>query len=81
MHRDLVTTPEAKKLIEALWWQLIGEAVLGLGTLTFSVAAHFEWLENWSIFTQSALRFFMFAVASGTTLHLWRTVKNIIKGR
>ena len=65
------------KLAGALKFMLWGEAILGLGTLVFSVGAHFGWLDNWSIWTQSAVRIFMFFAAGATTWHLVRTIRKI----
>lgn len=65
------------RLSNALSWQLCGEAIIGMGTLTFSFAAHKGWLNEWSIELQSALRFLMFLATSLTTLHLYITIKRI----
>jgi len=61
----------------ALTFQLIGEAVIGLGTLTFSVGAATGWLQDWSEDTQSAIRFVMFASTSATTYHLVKTCESL----
>lgn len=63
-------------LSKAISWQLVGEAIIGFGTLVFATAAHFGWLPNWPIEVQSALRFVMFVATSVTTLHLWRVVRH-----
>jgi hypothetical protein len=60
----------SKKLSNAISWQLAGEAIIGLGTLIFASAAHYEVLPSWSIELQSLLRFIMFTATSLTTLHL-----------
>jgi hypothetical protein len=60
----------SKKLSNAISWQLAGEAIIGLGTLVFACAAHYEVLPSWSIELQSMLRFVMFTATSLTTLHL-----------
>ena len=62
-------------LSRAISWQLVGEGVIGFGTLVFAAAAHFGWLSHWSIETQSTLRFIMFAATSATTVHLWLTIR------
>jgi hypothetical protein len=67
----------ADLLSKALGWQLIGESVLGMGTLVFSVAAYTGVLEGWSIEMQSALRFVMFFATAATTFHLVRTIKRL----
>ena len=58
------------RLANAIKWQLLGEAVIGFGTVVFAFAAHFGYLSDWSIMTQSTLRFIMFIATSVTTLHL-----------
>lgn len=70
----------SRKLTLALTWQLIGEAVIGLGTLIFATAAHFGWLDHWSEATQSSIRLVMFLATSLTTVHLFRTVHKISHG-
>ena len=61
----------------ALCAQLVGEAVMGLGTLTFAAAAHFGWLEGWSVEFQSTLRFIMFFATASTSIHLYRTIEKL----
>lgn len=58
------------RLANAIKWQLLGEAVIGFGTVIFAFAAHFGYLNDWSLMTQSTLRFIMFIATSVTTLHL-----------
>lgn len=65
----------SKNLSKAIAWQLLGEAVIGFGTLAFSFAAYTGRLEHWSIETQSAIRFFMFFATAATTLHLYSVLK------
>ena len=60
----------SKVLSNAISWQLAGEAVIGIGTLIFATAAHYEVLPSWPIELQSMLRFVMFTATSLTTLHL-----------
>lgn len=71
------TIRHAQKVSNAIGWQLIGEAVIGAGTLLFSMGAHFGWLTDWSMMTQSLIRFTMFAATSATTFHLVRVVKEL----
>jgi len=59
----------------ALKWQLIGEAIIGAGTLLFATAAHFGWLASWSIGLQSSIRFTMFFATCVTTIHLFVIVR------
>lgn len=70
-------TGDARRLSKAIAWQLIGEAIIGFGTLIFATAAFFDVLSSWSIFVQSCLRFVMFLATSITTLHLLITLKTI----
>jgi len=72
-HRRRIPGDPAK-LVGALSWQLWGEALLGLGTLTFSVAAHFEWLPEWPSAFKGSLRLMMFLATSVTTAHLFWVV-------
>lgn len=64
----------SRKLSKAISWQLVGEAIIGLGTLVFSFAAHYGMLEHWSVEFQSAIRFLMFFATSATTYHLMKTL-------
>jgi hypothetical protein len=66
----------SRNLSRAISWQLVGEAVIGLGTLVFATAAHFGSLAHWPIEAQSALRFVMFTATSVTTIHLWSVIRN-----
>jgi hypothetical protein len=66
------------RLSFALFVTLIGEAVVVFGTLIFSVAQHFGWIENWGVFTNSFIRFCMFASTSTTTCLLLYTCKRIV---
>lgn len=67
----------SKALTGALKWQLVGEAVIGLGTLIFAGAAFSGWLSEWSNEQASALRITMFVATSATTVHLFRVVRRI----
>ena len=67
----------SSKLSNALFWQLIGEATIGTGTLLFSWAAHIGHLDTWSLETQSLIRFTMFFATSITTIHLRCTMSRI----
>lgn len=70
---------QSKAFSAALGWQLVGEAVIGFGTLLFTIAAHYDWLNEWSINTQSAIRFVMFFATSLTTWHLYRVINRILR--
>jgi predicted membrane protein len=64
----------ALHLSSAISLQLIGEAIIGFGTLIFSLAAYLGVLDSWSLEIQSLLRFVMFLATSITTWHLLRTL-------
>jgi hypothetical protein len=76
-YRRAVRGHHAGRLSGAISWQLIGEAVIGLGTLIFSAAAHYKVLPSWPIEVQSFLRFIMFLATSVTTWHLYKTLLRI----
>jgi hypothetical protein len=69
----------SKQLTMSLCMQLIGEAVIGVGTLAFAISAWTNVLPNVPVSYQSALRFIMFLATSATTLHLFRTIKRLSK--
>lgn len=71
---------DSRRLSVALALQLWGEALLGVGTLTFAIAAHFGWIDHWDIYVQSALRCGMFLASGVTTVHLSRTLARISRG-
>ena len=66
---------DPKKLTRALQFQLLGEAVIGGGTLAFAMAAHMGYLSDWPVWFQSTLRLIMFFATSVTTLHLYKVVR------
>ena len=68
---------DGKKLATSLHFQLMGEAVIGLGTLAFSILAWSGNLSNVPIELQSILRAVMFFCTSVTTVHLFITVKKM----
>lgn len=67
-------------LTSALKWQLIGEAIIGLGTLVFAIAAYTGALNSWPSELSSAVRMLMFLATSVTTLHLYRVVRRLQLG-
>lgn len=75
-YKKTLNNRNAENLSKAICYQLIGEAVIGAGTLLFSAGAHFGWLDNWSMFTQSFIRFVMFFATATTTYHLYVTIRN-----
>ena len=72
-------TGSSKSLSNAVAFQLLGEMIIGLGTLIFAYSAHAGLLPNWSLEFQSLLRFVMFTATSLTTFHLVRTLIKIEK--
>jgi hypothetical protein len=68
---------DGRVLTVALKWQLIGEALIGLGTLCFAIAAHTNHLPIIPVWVQSFLRFVMFFATSVTTIHLWRVIDRL----
>lgn len=70
---------QARRLSNAISWQLVGEGVIGLGTLVFATAAHFDVLKDWSIEVQSFLRLSMFIATASTTVHLLNVLVKLEK--
>ena len=68
---------DGRRLTGALVFMLVGEAILGLGTLAFAIAAHTGHLPHIPIQVQSAARLVMFAATSITTLHLFMVIMNL----
>lgn len=66
---------KSRKLTKSISFQLIGEGILGLGTLIFALGAYMGWLPEWDTYIQSSLRFFMFFASFITTRHLINTIK------
>lgn len=60
----------ASSLSNAISWQLVGEAIIGMGTLAFAGAAYYEVLPDWPQWLQSSIRAIMFFATSVTTYHL-----------
>ena len=65
------------RLSHALMWQLYGEAVIGAGTVIFSLASHYGVLSSWPLDLQSMLRLVMFTATAVTTVHLVKTIKSL----
>jgi hypothetical protein len=74
-HKELLDKDQG--LARAISFQLVGEAIIGFGTLVFATAAHFGWLDGWSVELQSYIRLVMFFATSWTTYHLYRTLQSI----
>ena len=68
---------DGKSLAQAMYFQLIGEACIGAGTLTFATLAWQGHLPNISIEVQSGLRFIMFFATAVTTAHLYHIVTKL----
>ena len=65
---------DGRRLTGALVFMLVGEAILGLGTLAFAIAAHTGHLPHVPIEAQSAARLLMFGATSISTLHLFMVI-------
>ena len=70
---------DRKRLTISLTFQLLGESLLGLGTLSFAVAAHLDMLPHFSSSTASVIRFLMFLASSATTVHLYNVTTRLNK--
>ena len=68
---------DGRRLTGALVLMLIGEAILGLGTLAFAIAAHSGHLPHVPIEVQSAARLVMFGATSLSTLHLFMVIMKL----
>ena len=68
---------DGRRLTGALVFMLVGEAILGLGTLAFAIAAHTGHLPHVPIQIQSVARLLMFAATSITTLHLFMVIMTL----
>ena len=66
-------------LSRSLMWQLVGEGVLGMGTLGFAIMAYLGKLDQVPVYAQSILRLLMFLVTSLTTVHLYLTTARLSK--
>jgi hypothetical protein len=76
-YKKAVQDNGAFRLSNAISLQLIGEAVIGFGTLIFATAAYLGILNSWSIWVQSSLRLVMFFATSVTTWHLYKTLQRL----
>ena len=68
---------DGRSLARAMYYQLVGEFIIGAGTLAFSTMAWQGYLQNVSIEVQSALRFIMFFATAITTAHLYHIVTKL----
>ena len=68
---------DGKHLAQAMYFQLVGEACIGLGTLIFATLAWRGHLPNVPIEVQSGLRFVMFFATAVTTAHLYHIVTKL----
>ena len=69
----------SRRLSKALMWQLIGEALLGAGTLAFAMLAYLNMLPTVPVAVQSAMRLFIFSASGLTTIHLYLTTTRLNK--
>ena len=68
---------DGRRLTRALTWMVLGELVLGVGTLCFAVLAHTQHLPMIPVEVQSIARLIMFGATSLTTLHLFVVISNL----
>lgn len=68
---------DGRSLAHAIYWQLLGEFTIGLGTLIFATLAWQGHLPNISVEVQSGLRFVMFFATAITTAHLYHIVTKL----
>jgi len=68
---------DRKRLTTSIMFQLLGESLLGLGTLSFAVAAHLNMLPHFSSEAASSIRFLMFFASSATTIHLYNVTTRL----
>lgn len=54
----------------ALFFALVGEFLVVVGTMAFSIAEHVGCLDHWNVYLKSFIRFFMFTASGTTTLYL-----------
>jgi len=68
---------DGRSLARAMYFQLLGEFTIGLGTLIFATLAWQGHLPKVSIEVQSGLRFVMFFATAVTTAHLYHIVTKL----
>ena len=68
---------DGRRLTKSIMFQLIGESLLGIGTLSFAVAAHLDQLPHFSSTSASTIRFLMFFASSATTIHLYNVTTRL----
>ena len=68
---------DGRRLTLGLALQLVGEGLLGLGTLSFAIAAHLDMLPHFSSLMASSIRFLMFFASSATTIHLYNITRRM----
>ena len=67
----------SRRLTRALTWMVLGELVLGVGTLCFAVLAHTQHLPMIPVEVQSIARLLMFGATSLSTLHLFMVISRL----
>ena len=68
---------DGRRLTGALTFMLLGELILGLGTLCFAIAAHTGHLPMIPVEVQSLARLLMFGATSLSTLHLFMVISRL----
>jgi hypothetical protein len=68
---------DGRRLTGALTFMLMGELILGLGTLCFAIAAHTKHLPMIPVEVQSIARLIMFGCTAASTLHLFMVISRL----
>jgi hypothetical protein len=68
---------DGKRLTRALTWMVLGELVLGVGTLCFAILAHTQHLPMIPVEVQSIARLIMFGCTAASTLHLFMVISTL----
>ena len=68
---------DADRLSRAISLQLLGESVIGFGTLVFATGEFTGAVDHWEVSTKSFLRFIMFLATAITTYHLVNTLTRL----
>ena len=75
--RHITMRGDGRRLTRALTWMVLGELVLGVGTLCFAVLAHTGHLPMIPVEVQSIARLIMFGCTALSTLHLFVVISNL----
>ena len=75
--RHITMRGDGRRLTGALTFMLMGELILGLGTLCFAIAAHTKHLPMIPVEVQSIARLIMFGCTAASTLHLFMVISRL----